>query len=224
MNATEITVFEAVTRVIPFADSHAAAFPPTSQAATDFARVGPLIQEIGAPGQKVGSPASPATDAKIALLDQVWEDLKDIAKTARSIDKKEPGTATSFKLPKVTQRKIVKTATDFLKNLEEPATVAKFVAYSLPADFVTDLEDDIKAIEELGGEQDDDAQESSGTTARVRALIKEARNLLKSLDTSVTNQFRRDPEIMAQWKTAARIHRAPRPARPVPAEVESPKP
>lgn len=221
MNATEITVFEAVTRVKPFAVTHADAFPPTSKAATDFARVGTLIKEIGAPGQQVGSPASPATLAKIALLDEVWEDLKNIAKTARSIDKKEPGTATSFKLPKVTQRKIVKTATDFLENLDDPALVAKFVAYSLPADFVSNLQDDIEAIEKLGGEQDDDEQEASGDTARIRALIKEARELLKSLDTSVTNRFGRDPEIMAQWKAAARIHRAPRRARQAPAEGES---
>ena len=45
---------------------------------------------------------------------------------------------------------------------------------------------------------------------RTRALIKEARGLLKSLNTSVKNRFRRDPEVLAKWQTASHIQRAPR--------------
>ena len=61
-----------------------------------------------------------------------------------------------------------------------------------------------------GGEQDEDKQDSTAGTARIRALIKEGRELLKALATSVTNRFRRDPEVLAKWHTASHIQRAPR--------------
>ena len=49
------------------------------------------------------------------------------------------------------------------------------------------------AIGGKGGEQDEDKQDSTGDTASIRALIKEGREFLKALATSVTNRFRRDP-------------------------------
>jgi hypothetical protein len=224
MNATETAVYQALERVTTFGATHAAAFPATSNAATGFARVGPLLAEIGPVTQQVGAPASPATDAKAAIFDELWDDLRAIAKTARRIDRQEPGTATTFRLGQPTQLEITATATAFLKNLQDPATVAKFIAYDLPEPFVADLVADLKAIADLGGAQDEDFIGASGTTARIRGLIKEGRELLKTLDTSVTNRFRRDPEVLAEWKTAARIHRGPRSARPEPVTDPTPTP
>ena len=65
----------------------------------------------------------------------------------------------------------------------------------------------IAAIDGKKSEQTDDRIEDIGDNARNRALVKEARDLIKSLSTSVKNRFRRDPEILAEWATASRIHR-----------------
>jgi hypothetical protein len=77
----------------------------------------------------------------------------------------------------------------------------------MPADFVADLQADLAAINDKKSEQTDDRIADIGDNAHNRALVKEARDLIKSLNTSVKNRFRRDPEILAEWATASRIHR-----------------
>ncbi len=211
MNDKEYAVTEALDRISTFGTQHASAFPAGSEGAKDFARVDPLRQEIGNPDQQPGNTASPATSAKSALFEEVREDLEAIAATARTIALKgNPGFDTSFTLGPDTQRQILSDAETFLAHLADSAVVAKFTAFSMDPDFVQDLRDDLQAISGFGSEQHEDLQTDTGSTARVRALIKEARLLIKSLDSSVSNRFRRDPEILAQWRTASHIRRSPR--------------
>ncbi|MBC7979434.1 MAG: hypothetical protein H7Y36_02615 [Armatimonadetes bacterium] len=207
MNDKDHAVYQALERVKRFGATHAASFPTGSIATTEFARGSQIITEIGPVDFQPGTPASPATGARNHLFAEVWEDLKAISDTARTIAKKEPGFAADFALGEDTKREILATATEFLKHLESPATVAKFVAYLLPADFVTDLENDLAAIDGKAAERTDDRIEDVGETARIATLIKEARDLIGSLNTSVRNLFRRDPEILAEWRAASRIHR-----------------
>ena len=210
MNNKDHAVYRALEGAATFGDSHAATFPAGSQGATDFSRLKPLLQEIGKPQLTPGVPASPATGGKAALIDEVREDLIAIAGTAETIARKEPGFDASFQLGANTQRDTLADAKTFLKNLEDNAVVAKFIAYAMALDFVQDLIDDLAAIDGKKDEQLEDKQDSTGETARTRALIQEGRALLKSLNTSVTNRFRRDPEILAKWQTASHIERSPR--------------
>ena len=210
MNNKENAVYRALEGAATFGATHAAAFPVGSLAAKDFARLKPLLQEIGKPQLTPGVPASPATGGKAALIDEVREDLVAIADTAETIARKEPGFDASFQLGTNTQRNTLADAKTFLKNLEDNAVVAKFIAYAMASNFVQDLIDDLAAIDGKKDEQLEDKQDSSGETARTRALILEGRGLIKSLHTSVTNHFRRDPEILAKWQTASHIERSPR--------------
>ena len=207
MNDKDNAVIEALGRVNRFSTAHLAAFPVGSNATTDFARSAAIATELIPSDSTPGTPASPATGARNHLFDEVWEDLLAIAETARSIARKEPGFAADFRLGDDTHREIIATASSFLEKLQVPATAAKFIAYSMPADFVTDLETDLAAIAGKKSEQTDDRHEDIGDNARNRALVKEARDLIKSLGTSVKNRFRRDPAILAEWATASRIHR-----------------
>jgi len=109
-----------------------------------------------------------------------------------------------------TQRATIQTANDFLKELTKPGIVAKFIAYDLPANFVDDLEADLAAISGSGEEQDADKREASGGTEKIRGLVKEGKALLTTLDTSVTNKFRDQPAILAEWQTASHIRRRSR--------------
>lgn len=207
MNDKDNAVIETLGRITRFAVSHLAAFPAGSIATTDFARSAAIAAELIPSDSKPGTPASPATGARNHLFDEVWEDLLAIAETARSIARKEPGFAADFRLGDDTHREIIATATEFLEKLQVPATATKFIAYSMPADFVTDLQTDLAAIDDKKSEQTDDRIEDIGDNAHNRTLVKEARDLIKSLSTSVKNRFRRDSEILAQWATASRIHR-----------------
>lgn len=205
MNQQDIEVFKALGRINRFSSTHAAALPAGSIAVTEFARCVTLVKEIGPDDSLPGTPASPATGALEHLFDKVWEDLKAISGTSRTINLKEPGFSTRFRLGDDTHESILATADDFVEHLQDPATVAKFVAYLLPADFVTTLQADLGKISGKGGEQTDDQLADVGDTAQTRALIKEGRALIKSLNTSVRNFFRANPEILAEWRTASRI-------------------
>ncbi len=207
MNDKDNAVIEALGRVNRFAAANLPAFPAGSMALTDFARAGAIAAELIPSDSTPGIPSSAATGAKNHLFEEVWEDLLAIADTARSIARKEPGFAANFRLGEDTHREIIATATAFLEKLQDLAIAAKFIAYSLPADFVADLQADLAAIDGKKSEQTDDRIEDIGDNARNRALVKEARDLIKSLNTSVKNRFRRDPEILAEWVTASRIHR-----------------
>ena len=222
MNESEYAVCQALERSSSFATTHAQSFPAGSRAAGDFARIAPLLAAIGHADFQPGLPASPATAAKEQLFSELWEDLKAIARTARVIDRQEPGFATAYRLTDNSQREILHTATAILAKLKEPGTAAKFVAYAMPENFVADLESDLAAAGALGGEQNDDHLGGTGDTARVRALVREGRELLESLDASVRNRFRDDPETLAEWCAAARIHRRKRTSTPPPPAPPAP--
>jgi len=193
-----------------FAIPHATAFTAGSEEAKDFARVTPLLTEIGAPRQNPGRPASPATGAKADLFGEVRDDLEAIAATAAAIGKKEPAFATPYRLGDDTHRLILADAGRILKQLETPATVARFIAYPMDPGFVADLKADLALIDGKGEAQEKDEIGSVGDTARVAALISEARELLKSLATAMKNKFRRNPEILAERVTASHFQRTPR--------------
>lgn len=210
MTDHEYSIYDALKSTQEFGSKYAAQFPDTSKAKAAFARLPALLAEIGPDDTKPGATASPATAKKQSQIDEVRIDLLAIAKTARSIAEDEPGFSTAYKMGDDTQRATIQTANDFLKELAKPGIAAKFIAYDLPANFVTDLQTDLAAISGSGEEQDEDKREASGGTEKIRGLIKEGKALLTTLDTSVTNKFRDQPAILAEWQTASHVRRRSR--------------
>lgn len=220
MNDREYAVYQALDRARVFGTTHAANFPQGSAAPAKFARVQAILTEVGYTHQVSGLPGTAATHAKEHLLDELRDDLLAIAHTARAIGRSEPGFERNFRMGGINQRETLATTASFLEHLANPATVAKFVACDLPADFVTQLAEDLDTVASHIDDQMNHRQSSTGTTARVRELMVEARDLLKTLDASVKNRFRDQAEVLAAWRTAARIHRPNRdaavPASPLP--------
>ena len=203
----EYAIYQALQSTSEFGSKYAAQFPDTSKAKPAFARLPALIKEIGPVTTKPGGTPSPATAKKQSQIDEVRADLLAIAETARTINDDEPGFSTSFKVGDDTQRATIETANAFLKELAKPGVAAKFIAYDLPADFVADLQADLAAIGVTGEEQIEDKREDAGDTEKIRGLIKEGNDLLKILNTSVTNKFRDQPATLAEWQTASHIRR-----------------
>lgn len=226
MTDHEYAIYDALKSTAEFGGKYAAQFPDTSKAKTAFARLPALLTEIGPDDTKPGADASPATAKKQSQIDEVRIDLLAIAKTARTIALDEPGFSAAFKMGDETQRATIQTANDFLKELAKPGVAAKFIAYDLPADFVADLQADLAAIDQSSEEQDEDKREAAGSTAEVRRLIQEGKDLLKILNTAVPNKFRDQPAILAEWQTASHVRRrnrkgdgkkeSPDPAAPTP--------
>jgi hypothetical protein len=210
MNDKDHAVYEALLRVNRFGADRSGDFDPGTNAAADFAAAAALEIAITVDDFGPGTPASDATGAKNSLLSEVWEDLKAIAATARRIGKKEPGFDTPYRLGDDTQREIIATADAFLLLLADPATAAKFTAFSMPATFIADIQADIDTIKGKKGEQTDARTGDAGETALTRTQIRQARDLIADLNSSVRNKFRTDPEVLAEWSTASRIHRTGR--------------
>lgn len=207
MTDHEYAIYDALKSTQEFGSKYAAQFPDTSKAKTAFSRLPTLLTQIGSDDTKPGAAASPATAKKQSQIDEVRIDLLAIAKTARSIAEDEPGFSAAYKMGDDTQRATIQTANDFLKELAKPGVAAKFIAYDLPTDFIADLQADLAAIGETGEEQIEDKREAAGSTAEIRRLIQEGKDLLKVLNTSVPNKFRDQPAILAEWQTASHIRR-----------------
>jgi hypothetical protein len=111
-------------------------------------------------------------------------------------------------------------------ELGKAGVAAKFVAYELPADFVQDLKDDIKAIADADTDMESDDQEGVASTAAVGLLIKAGMAEVTQLDAIMHNKYARNSDKLRAWDSASHIERAPkREKKPAPAAsgMASPK-
>lgn len=236
MNDRQYSQYQAFVRILVFTQEHGADFAaasPGGKAIAELTRVTATLKPHTA-GQ-AGGEASAATSSKEDLVDALREDLKDIARTARAIEEgapPAPGFATAYALPDDrSQRSLIAHARGVLAQVKGNATLtARFTAYELPASFVSDLESDLAAFDTATGEQADDRISSVEDTATARKLLGEGRAAVVQLNASVRNKYRRQPEIIAAWKTASRVDRpdAGKPATPAPpappSNAPAPKP
>src|SRR5258707_6410678 len=155
MNDRDIRREERATRVQTFGQENDADFAAGGKAKTHFVNLDGLLVELGQ--AKAGQ--TPNRVSKSTLLDAVGIDLINIARTARRIEQKENGFATLYRIPDNTSESAVTTHTDavLLRIEDQPADSAavktakaalraRFIEYELPADFVTHLRADRKAI------------------------------------------------------------------------------
>ena len=228
MNDRQYAQDESFVRILAFANDHSADFAATSpggSAIAELTRVTATLRPmtVGQPGIS----ASPGTAAKEELVEALREDLKDIARTARAIEagtSSQPGFATDYSLPgDSSQRSLIAHARSVLALVRgNAALIARFTAYELPADFVTDLEADLTAFDAATDTQADDRITSVEDTATARKLLREGRAAVVQLNASVRNKYRRQPELLAAWRTASRVDRpdanqpTPPPASPTP--------
>jgi len=198
-------------RVQTFGKANAADFAAGSKAAGHFARLAQIVADLDI--EKARQNGGSAT-AKEVLFDSLRLDLQSIARTARAIDAGEPGFADRFRNPATPTQQALLTAADaFARELADPAVVAKFVAYELPADFVADLADDIAAIRSADADMQSDDQTGVASTAAVGRLIREGMAEVMQLDAIMNNKYARNPDRMRAWDSASHVDRAPRRAK-----------
>ncbi|MDH4445437.1 MAG: hypothetical protein QE267_09955 [Akkermansiaceae bacterium] len=179
------------------------------------------------PVAQVGQLRDPV--GKQALLDALFLDFKDIARTARSIALDEPGFAAApFRFPADYSEKTCTTHADALLTLLEDnaapvadggdtpaekaakaALRAKFVAFALPADFVEDLREDRDAIDERNTDKHHDNFQGVLSTKEIDVVLGQIQSVVTRLDAVMQNPFRRAPEKLRAWQSASHIERAP---------------
>ena len=206
-------------RVQNFGIQNSGDFAAGGKAQTHFANIGVLLKQLGIAkaGQK------PMRVGMIALIGSLHLDLANISRTAQRIQKSQPDFANGYRLPDNTSDSAtLKHADAVLSRLEDKpaddaatkdaksALRAQFIAYELPADFITHLRADRDAItnadksnltENLGGVEN---------TALVESLLGQINFEIAELDTIMHNKYTGQPEKIAAWVSASHVQRAAR--------------
>lgn len=217
-------------RVQTFGRENAADFADGSKAKNLFADLDALLAQLR--DAKTGQ--TPTYVSKETLFDALTLDLKNIARTARDIERDENGFAAAYRIPENAAESAVLTHTDaVLKRLEDQdgdsAAViaakaelrAKFIAYELPEDFVVQLRADRDAIDAANKLNQKETLEGVGSTKRIGELLGQINKVVSGLDAIMYNKYTRRPEKLRAWQSASHVERAPqrekKPATPTPA-------
>ena len=235
MNDRDQRRYDRLTRISTFGTANAADFATSAKAKGHFKNIADHITALDA--AKAGQ--LPARASKETLIDALRLDLKNIARTARSIELKHNGFAAPYALPHNPAESAITTHSDaVLKLLEDnndpiadggdtpdqkaakAALRARFVEYLLPADFVEDLRADRDAISATNTHNQTETQSGVEDTARISQILAQAAEDVQELDAMFANLYTRDPAKLHAWQRASRVERAPvrekKPAVPTP--------
>jgi hypothetical protein len=218
MNDRDQRRYDRALRVQTFGRENAADFTAGSKAPGHFTAIDALIVQL----DRAKAAQRPDRVSKASLLDGLRLDLKNIARTARAIEKTEPGFAAVYRLPDdPTEAGLTTLADAVLGRLEDQpadsaavktakaALRAKFVAYELPGDFVTDLRADRDAITAANRVNQGENQEGVESTALIGELLGKVNDEVVQLDTIMHNKYARQPEKLRAWQSASRVEHAP---------------
>jgi hypothetical protein len=220
MDDENIRRFDRANRVLTFCRDRAADIAPGSKITTLVAALTPLVEQLAA--ARIGQLRAPV--GKPALIEALSIDFKDIARTARAIHLDDPSfPVAAYRHPGTYVETPITTHADALLLLLEDqasdtaeqktakaALRARFIAYELPADFVSDLRADRDALAARNDIKYSDNQEGVASTAAIETLLAQAREIIQRLDAAFLNKYRNDPATIAAWKSASRVERAPK--------------
>jgi hypothetical protein len=216
MNDRDILRTERLQRVSTFGTENKADWPADSAAATSYAKVTTILGSLD--DAKVGQLRLPAS--KQTLLDALWLDFKDIARTARGIAVDEAGFAAPYRVPADATETTIKTHADALLALLEDATTdtadqktakatlrKKFTDRFIPADFVEDLRADRDAIDTKNNEKTSGNLKGVESTKDIDTLLEDGGKEVLRLDPMMQNLYGRDPGKLQAWLAASRVER-----------------
>ena len=214
-----------LTRTQTFGRENAADFAAGSKAPALFANITQILLDLAA--AKIGQ--VPGRASKAALLDALWLDYKNIARTSRSIGPVAlGGSIADYAVPADFTEALIKAQAERLLNLLEnnnapvvdggdtpeqkaakAARRALFLEWEIEANFVEDLRADYDAL--LAANRLNQAENQEGvenTEAISQILLAGGKNVF-DLNTIMQNKYARQPEKLRAWLTASRVHRSP---------------
>ena len=150
--------------------------------------------------------AMESTKTKTRARKSLLLHLRRIIRTARFIGRTIPGFDEPFKLPRgQSDAALLYTARQFVERATPVMDV--FIKFSMPANFIEDLETDVRDIERQNDERSTFRGKHKESTASIDAVMKKCMAALQNLDVVVTNSVT-DRTTLAVWKTARRVHRS----------------
>ncbi len=221
MNDRDIRRENRLQRVVLFGQENAADFAPDSEAKSDFTKIAELLTRLA--NAKLAQ--NPVRVNKKELRETLAEDFRRISATARKIETRygPPGFAADYQASALySDEQITTHARRVLAQLadgkdDSPELLAAkaerrrlFIRFEWPADFVTKLQADSKALAEADSRNASGLMESVESTARIIELLAEGTRLVDDLDTMMENKYRIDAAKLHAWQRASRVESAPR--------------
>ncbi len=207
MNDLERNYYNTFVSVRDFGLENAADFPVGSVGAESFAVVGAAAGAMEAAGAAQSSGVSRQTaTAKSLALAALREDLRAISRTARSLAVDDAGIGDLFKMPAGggTQN-LLAAARSFLTNAAP--LEAKFIAFEMPADFLSDLKTDIETFEQSVTDKGNATGEKVSATASIGEAVDKGLSGLRRLRAIIPNKYRDNPSKLAAWASAGHVAR-----------------
>jgi len=241
MNDRDILRQQRLERIQVFGNENATEWPADSAAAESFEKIDQHLVNLAA--ARTGQKRTPVS--KQTLLDGLWLDFRNIARTARSIDLDEPGFAAAYRLPdNPTEKSIKDHADSLLKIIEDDnapvskggdttaqktakaALRAKFTRKFTPDDFVAHLRADRDAIDAKNNARTAGNLSGLESTGEIETVLEAASQDCIRLDAMMQNLYARNPAKLRAWLAASRIERAAqREKKPdAPAAAPAPQP
>ncbi|KAK0039379.1 hypothetical protein Bpfe_031212 [Biomphalaria pfeifferi] len=147
------------------------------------------------------------TRSKVAYAEDMENDIRMVAKTAKTIKTKFPDFQNTFILPRgdLSYDDITAHTESFIADAA--AHNDKFSLYALNQQFFTELGAKLTGFRTSSQNQADGKRTKVGATAEQEAALKETLVTIKELDRALKNHYRNNPQKFAEWQTASRIRR-----------------
>ena len=210
MNDLQDRCYEMLNKVGVFRSSHDHLFTAGSVARELSDRISSGMSRLNvlAPHQLAHSrDARLQTAGKNRARKALLATLNRTVKTAQFIASGVPGFDEAFQLPRgESDAAILYTARQFVERATPSA--ALFIRFSMPADFIDDMNTHIRNIEQAMENRSAILRRLKESTAAIDAGIKECMNALFKLDIVMANTLRDDPVTQAGWNAARHVKRA----------------
>ena len=211
MNAYTITVLDMLKRIVRFFLDHPIT-PALPRATAAHAEVVTTITalEAAAQNQTTGNGHSAGgVDLREVYSRDLRDFLREVNHTARTLESEHPGISPTFRLPKsgsypaliASAQSIIAAATELQDS---------FVDAGMPATFVTDLNALLTAFVTATAQKHDGGITQVIGTAALKTKASLGIIAATKLDACMRNHFRTNPEVLAGWKHARHVERAPR--------------
>ena len=210
MNKLQRRQYEMLRTVHTFCTHNNDLFPPGSMAREALDSISSGFAELGKLGvdQFSGFALTRAkTNAKTLGRKALLANLNRIIKTAKFIAATVAGFDESFKLPRSESDSALLYHARVIADRAAPSAEL-FVKFSMPLDFIADLNTQIRDIEQAIDERAQTRKHLKHTTAAIAVAMKKCMIAVQQMDVAMTNMLRGQPGKRAEWEMARHVQRA----------------
>lgn len=217
MTAGQTRRYEMFLKVRDFFAAHAADFPAASIAATIFAPLIGIIDQLAQiAGEQISTRGtySQTIEVKGDARDILFVMLQDISDLATTLAYEINGLEEKFRLPRNRRdQNLIAAGRAFAADAA--AFEDEFIGYGLSPTFIADLTAATDAFEQSLIPANIAGQEKTGKTAAAAPLVDAGMIIVRRLTPVVRKKYRNDAGNLAAWEFARHVERTqPKPAPP----------